>query len=110
MIATRKILHDSRLKSPPPGVYLYFDDAERFVNYASKTFASWSTPSPNPITPNSNPTTNPSHHLGCGNLSSNCSFTPTFMLISSWTSSFVAYGIVIFVIFLVLLHDWQYPL
>lgn len=58
-------------------------------------------------------TTHPKHfphdkvYLGCGNLSSNCIRTPTFMLISSCTSSFAPYGIVICVTWLVLLHVWQ---
>lgn len=48
-------------------------------------------------------------YLGCGNSSSSFSLTSTFILSNSCTSSFAAYGIVIRVTPLVLLHVWHHP-
>lgn len=47
------------------------------------------------------------HDLGWGNSSSICSRTPTFIEMSSCTSSLAAYGIVMAVTSRVLLHVWQ---
>lgn len=47
------------------------------------------------------------HDRGWGNSSSICSRTPTFIEMSSCTSSLAAYGIVMAVTSRVLLHVWQ---
>ncbi len=59
----------------------------------------------------SSKTPNSSRHpyFGCGNSSSSFRRTSTFMLSSSCTSSFAAYGIVILVTPRVLLHVWHHP-